>query len=104
MDPDNSQSGSNSDTNAAARRFSDRAKSALKSAGRSLSESGERETSDARSEMASRIGSVQYKRGGKVRHTGLAKLHKGERVIPAGKRKKVERMMRKEGMRFKAGR
>jgi len=96
MDPDNSQSSSSG--------TEDRVKSAAKAAGRSLSESGQRAISEARSEAASRIGAVQYKRGGKVRHTGLAKLHKGERVIPAGKRKKVERMMRKEGMRFKAGR
>ena len=56
------------------------------------------------SEASSRIGPVQYKRGGRVRKTGIAKVHRGERVIPAGKRKKVERLMKRAGMRMKARR
>ena len=53
---------------------------------------------------ASRIGPVTfgYKRGGKVRKTGPAIVHRGERVIPAGKRKKVERLMKRNKMRMKA--
>ena len=57
---------------------------------------------DARSEAASRIGPVSYKSGGKVRKTGMARLHKGERVVPRGKVKRVEKMMRKGKMRMKA--
>ena len=59
---------------------------------------------DAADRAASNIHAVQYKRGGKVRKTGPAILHKNERVIPAGKRKKVERMMKRKGMRMKARR
>ena len=36
-----------------------------------------------------------YKKGGKVHKTGLARLHKGERVIPKSKVHKVEKLMRK---------
>lgn len=32
-----------------------------------------------------------YKRGGKVRKTGLARLHKGEQVIPAKEARKKKR-------------
>ena len=63
-----------------------------------------RDQKDRSSEASSRIGPVQYKRGGKVRKTGVARLHKNERVIPAGKRKKVERLMKRAGMRMKARR
>jgi hypothetical protein len=34
-------------------------------------------------------GVPSYKRGGKVRKTGLAKLHKGEVVVPKGQAKKM---------------
>lgn len=61
----------------------------------------ERSAEDA----SSRIGPVaSFKRGGKVRKTGLANLHKNERVIPSGKRKKVERLMKRSKMRMKARR
>ena len=45
-----------------------------------------------------RITPVQYHRGGKVRKTGPAILKRGERVIPASKRKAVERSMKREGV------
>lgn len=35
-----------------------------------------------------------YKKGGKVRRTGLARVHKGERVIPKSKVKRVEKLMK----------
>jgi hypothetical protein len=35
-----------------------------------------------------------YKKGGKIRKTGLAKVHKGERMIPKNKVKGVEKAMR----------
>jgi len=76
-------------------------KSAARAAGKSLSDSGSKEM-----DRASRMGisPVSYKRGGKVRKTGPANLHRGERVIPRGKVKKVERMMKKSKMRMKARR
>lgn len=77
-------------------------KKKLRAAGRSLNESGNSEMDASRSEAASKIGPVSYKRGGKVRKTGTANLHKGERVIPRGKVKRVEKMMRKSKMRMKA--
>lgn len=41
------------------------------------------------------IGTVpSYKKGGKIRKTGLAFVHKGERVVP---KSKVKRMARKRG-------
>ena len=95
MDPDNSQSNTDKDS---------RWKSAAKAGGRSLSESGQSAMMDARSEAASRIGPVSYRKGGKVRKTGMARLHKGERVVPRGKVKRVEKMMRKSKMRMKSSR
>ena len=79
-----------------------KAGSALSAAGSSLSSSGSQMMDDARYEEASRIGPVSYKRGGKTRKTGPANLHKGERIIPKGKVKRVEKMMRKAKMRMKA--
>jgi hypothetical protein len=49
-----------------------------------------------------RITPAQYKRGGKVRKTGPAIVHRGERVIPKSKVKRVEKMMRSKNMRMKA--
>jgi hypothetical protein len=95
--PDDDSSSSSSSTR-------DKVKSGAKAAGRSLSESGQSMMSDARSEAASRVGPVSYRRGGKVRKTGMAKLHRGERVVPRGKVKRVEKMMRKGKMRMKASR
>ena len=65
MDPDNSQSNTDKDS---------RWKSAAKAGGRSLSESGQSAMMDARSEAASRIGPVSYKRaaGPKDRHGAIA--------------------------------
>lgn len=36
-----------------------------------------------------------YKRGGKVKKTGRALLHKGEEVVPPGKARKMRKAMRK---------
>ena len=71
----------------------------MRSAGASMVKSGQEELSRAASE---RITPVSMKRGGKVRKTGLKNLHKNERVIPKGKVKRVEKMMRKAKMRMKA--
>lgn len=82
----------------------DDTKKALRAGGSSLSESGQRMIDSSRSEAASNIHAVSYKRGGKVRKTGRANLHRGERVIPKSKVKRVEKMMRKGKMRMKASR
>ena len=71
----------------------------LKAAGKSLLSSGQSELDRAASE---RIVPVQYRKGGKVRKTGPAIVHRGERVVPKGKVKRVEKMMRKAKMRMKA--
>jgi hypothetical protein len=41
---------------------------------------------------------ASLRKGGKTRKDGPANLHKNERVIPANKRKKVERLMKREKM------
>jgi hypothetical protein len=70
----------------------------LRGAGKSLSSMSQSEMDSA----SRTIAPVQYKRGGKVRKTGGAIVHKGERVIPKSKVKRVEKMMRKKKMRMKA--
>jgi hypothetical protein len=61
---------------------------ATRSAGSSLSDSGRSMMDSARSDAASRTGPVSYQRGGKVRKTGLARLHRGEVVLRGGKGRK----------------
>jgi len=73
-------------------------KKGVAAAGRSLSASGQQMLSDSRDTAASKIGAVSYRKGGKTRKDGLANLHKNERVIPSSKRKKVEKLMKREGM------
>jgi len=97
LDNNGDGGGSNSDTNAAARRQGkkddERSIAAqMSSMGRQLNEN-----SAARAES---IRPVQYRKGGKVRKTGRAIVHKNERVIPASKRKKAEKVMRKAGMKL----
>ena len=69
----------------------------LRSAGSSLSSAGSSE-SDRSSEMTASIKPVAYRTGGRVKKTGPAVVHRGERVIPASKRKKAEKVLRKAGM------
>jgi hypothetical protein len=59
-----------------------------------------KDESDRASSISQNIRPVQYRKGGKVRKTGRAIVHKNERVIPASKRKKAEKVMRKAGMRL----
>lgn len=75
---------------------------ALRSAGNSLSASGQQMISDSRDDAAAHVGPVQYRKGGKVRKTGPAIVHRGERVIPKSKVKRVEKMMKRKKMRMKA--
>ena len=74
-----------------------RTASALSAAGSSLSRSGQDMIDDSRNEAASSIHPVSYKRGGKVKRTGLARLHKGEVVVPRNKVKKYRKAMRRSG-------
>lgn len=74
-----------------------RFKKAASSSGAILSEYGEASSRNA-AQMGSNVGKVEYHRGGKVRKTGVAIVKRGERVIPSGKRKKVERQMKRKGM------
>jgi hypothetical protein len=78
-----------------------RTKKAVSAAGRSLSASGQSMISSSRDEAASNVRPVQYARGGKVRKTGPAVVHRGERVIPKSKVKRVEKLMRKNKVRMK---
>jgi len=41
----------------------------------------------------------EFKKGGKVKKTGLAKVHKGELVIPANRVKAVKKAVKKAGMK-----
>jgi hypothetical protein len=67
--------------------------------GSSLQSAGKDE-SDRADSISESIRPMAYKRGGKVRKTGPAIVHRNERVIPASKRKKAEKVMRKAGMRL----
>ena len=73
----------------------------LGAAGSSLSQSGKDESDRASQDRVSPT-PYGFKRGGKVRKTGPAVVHRGERVIPRGKVKRVEKLMRKNKIRMKA--
>jgi hypothetical protein len=73
---------------------SSRAKDTAGAVGSSLSSAGQSESDRAASDWSS-IRSVSYKKGGKVRKTGRANLHRGEVVVPRGKVKRVKKAMRK---------
>lgn len=70
-------------------------KSAASSAGGGLIGYGREQMEKA---SDTRITPVAYRQGGKVRKTGPAIVHRNERVIPASKRKKAERLMKRGGM------
>ena len=78
-------------------------KGKTRAVGDALKSMGDRET-DRANAISSSIRPVAYHSGGRVRKGGSARLLKGERVIPRGKRKKVERLMKREGMRMKSRR
>jgi len=69
----------------------------IAAAGRSLTESAGKDASHIHP-----VDMNEYRRGGKVRKTGLAKVHKNERVIPRGKVKRVEKLMKRNKIRMKA--
>ena len=72
----------------------------LRAGGKAASSAGNQMMSDSRNEAASNVHAVQYRKGGKVRRTGPAIVHRGERVIPRSKVKKVDRMMKRKKMRL----
>lgn len=43
----------------------------------------------------------QYKKGGKVKKTGLAVVHKGEKVVPKNKVAKVDKVVKSAGKKSK---
>ena len=75
-----------------------RTKKGLTAAGKSMREAGQRMSEEAYSQAASRsnepspnTGALRmqsYKKGGRVKRTGLARLHKGEKVMKR-KRKRM---------------
>ena len=97
-DWDDSDSGSSSSSSSSD--SSSRKKSSWRdyasAAGSSLRSYGHDE-SDRASSISSSIRPVSYKKGGTVRKTGLARLHKGEVVVPRNKVKRVKKAMRKAG-------
>jgi hypothetical protein len=58
--------------------------SGLRAAGKSMQQSGQSQIEAAR-DQAARGAVPSYKKGGRVKKTGLARVHKGEQVIPAHK-------------------
>ena len=76
------------------------AAAALRIAGKTIA-AGAASKMESAGKHAERVEPVEYHRGGKVRKTGPAILKRGERVIPADKRKKVERLMKKSKVRMK---
>jgi len=82
-----------------------RFKKAAASAGKAVSDWAQIEASNA-GKIAGSIQPVRYKKGGRIakRKPGIRNkavpiiAHENERVIPADKRKKVERLMKKAGM------
>ena len=89
---DTSSSDSSTRKKSSARDYASAAGSALRSYGQ--------DESDRASSISQSIRPVQYRAGGRVRKTGPAIVHKNERVIPASKRKKAEKAMRRAGMRL----
>ena len=72
----------------------EKAGAGLRAAGQKMIE-GSREEAMANMDRQTPVNLPSYRHGGKVRKTGLARLHKGEKVIPRGKVKKVTRAMRR---------
>ena len=79
-----------------------RGKRALRAAGSSLSSSGQSMMESSREDSSFRP--VSYRKGGKIRKTGVKNLHRGERVIPKSKVKRVDKMMRRAKMRKRSSR
>ena len=100
-----SDSGGSSSSSSSSGGGDSRWKKALRAGGRSLNQSGQSTLESVREQAAANVSrGDSYKRGGRVKRTGLAKVHRGERVIPKSKVKRVEKMMRSKKMRMKSGR
>jgi len=116
---DDNGNGSSSSSGSSSKKSSGR-KDALKAFGRSLSQQSqammesareqasrgaqsenERSKDQADRELERAANAPSYHRGGTVRKTGLARLEKGERVIPRSRAKKTRPMKRiKSGRMF----
>jgi hypothetical protein len=72
--------------------------SGLRSAGASMSRSGTSAIEAVRQQEAAHA-VPSYKRGGMVRKTGLARVHRGEIVVPRHRVKRAKRAMRRTGRR-----
>lgn len=70
---------------------------AARTGGGGLAGVGQRMMSTAADDASRNIHAVSYKKGGRVKKTGLARLHRGELVIPRNKVKRVKKAMRKRG-------
>ena len=97
-DSDSGSSSSSSSSDSSSRKKSNW-RDYASTAGSALRSYGSDE-SDRASSISQSIRPVQYRAGGRVRKTGPAVVHRGERVIPASKRKKAEKVMRRAGMRL----
>ena len=79
-------------------------KDALERGGSAIAKTGSAMIENAREQAASNmnrqtpVNLPSYRRGGKVRKTGVARVHKGEYVVPRSKVKKVKRAMKGRGM------
>lgn len=71
-------------------------KAGAKAAGQSLSQMGQSDIREAAAELAYKDPGVRsYRHGGKVRKTGIGKLHRGEVVIPAKTVRKVKKALKR---------
>ena len=77
--------------------------SGLRAGGESLAKSGQAMMASARADAAAnanRPSSIPgYRKGGTVRKTGLAKVHRGELVIPKNKARKVKKLLKRKSGR-----
>lgn len=94
-DSDSGSSSSSSSSDSSSRKKSNW-RDYASTAGSALRSYGSDE-SDRASSIAQSIRPVSYKNGGRVKKTGLARLHRGELVIPRGKVKRVKKALRKAG-------
>lgn len=77
---------------------------AARIAGKSIAAAG-RSFTESAGKYADHIHPVdmnEYRHGGKVRKTGISKVHKNERIIPRSKVKRVEKLMKRNKVRMKS--
>jgi hypothetical protein len=89
------------DDDSSSSRKDSKARKAARGAGRAASQAGQQTLRDVAAQASARsdepspnsspryVNVDSYKRGGKVRKTGKARLHRGEKVIKSRKRKRM---------------